>query len=69
MTPSWVRVTSFLPNGMATLEDGREVQVVVARNGALGVRKATPEDHAAGVDQSGPISDAKYFDVSGLDQM
>lgn len=64
-----VRVTAFQPDGTAVLEDGREMQVVVAPNGALGVKRLTQEDHAANIDQSGPIPDKTYFDTSGLDQV
>lgn len=68
MSRGWVRVTAFHPNGMVVLEDGREMQMVMAKGGALGVRAATREDHEAGIDQSGAIPDKTYFDTSGLDQ-
>jgi ribosomal protein S11 len=68
MPRGWVRVTAFHPNGMVTLEDGREMQAIMASNGALGVRKAAPQDHEVGIDQSGAIPDRTYFDISALDQ-
>lgn len=68
MARGWQRVTAFHPNGMVVLEDGREMQAIVAANGALGVRKATPQDHEAGIDQHA-IPARSYFDISGLDQV
>lgn len=58
---STIRVRSLNMDGTAVLEDGREVELVVARNGALGVKSMTNADIVdRGIDQS-PMPDAAYF--------
>lgn len=54
------------PDGTALMEDGTEVQLVVGRGGAVGVRRATTDDHISGIDQVGGPTET--FDTSGLDQ-
>lgn len=60
-----VRVRSFLPDGTVMLEDGREMQAVMASNGALGVRPKVIDDHISAIDQHAPMP---AIDLSGLDQ-
>jgi antitoxin component of MazEF toxin-antitoxin module len=54
-------------DGTAVLEDGTEVQLVLAANGALGAKPLKREDVAAKLDQVGPPA-ANHFDISALDQ-
>jgi hypothetical protein len=73
-----VRITAILPNGTAELEDGRRMQLVVSRTGAIGVVPEMPEDRVAELDQvvthqrpsQGQFAAApkNHFDTSGLDQ-
>lgn len=50
-----VRVMSLV-NGIARLEDGREMQLVMADTGSLGLVPLTREDHMASLDQeSSPV--------------
>lgn len=53
MPGSLARVTSLSPDGIATTEDGRRWQVVLAGDGALGLVPYQTEDTAA-VDQERP---------------
>jgi antitoxin component of MazEF toxin-antitoxin module len=55
-------------DGTALLENGQEVQLVVARNGVLGARPVTREDHLSGIDQISDGPSSADFDTSGLDQ-
>lgn len=51
-----LKVRSFNPDGSATLEDGREMQVVMnAGTGALGCREKTDNDRLSQLDQYVPI--------------
>lgn len=51
------RVQGLNPDGTATLEDGRVMQLVMSDTGALGLRAQTNDDRLAQLDQyipSGP---------------
>lgn len=64
-----INVRSFGPDGTITLEDGREMQAVVAPSGALGVRPKVVEDHVSALDQTGPAQKPPDLKSLGLDQI
>lgn len=74
MSSKLVRVRSLNLDGTASLEDGRQMQLVMRDTGALGLVPLRVEDHLAQLDQhvgtvdQGQAPVASYPDLSHLDQ-